>query len=48
MAGKISGVILAGGAGSRFNGMMKPKIVIDGETIISRIIICQSGIFSMK
>ena len=38
MAGKISGVILAGGAGSRFNGRLKPKIVIDGESIISRII----------
>jgi molybdenum cofactor guanylyltransferase len=38
MAGKISGTILAGGAGSRFNGLMKPKIVIDGQTIISRII----------
>ena len=38
MAGKISGVILAGGAGSRFNGMLKPRIVIDGESIISRII----------
>jgi molybdenum cofactor guanylyltransferase len=38
MAGKISGVILAGGAGSRFNGRLKPKIVIAGESMISRII----------
>jgi molybdopterin-guanine dinucleotide biosynthesis protein A len=38
MSVKISGTILAGGAGCRFEGRLKPKIVIDGETIISRII----------
>jgi molybdenum cofactor guanylyltransferase len=38
MVHNISGVILAGGANKRFNGMTKAKIVIDGKTIISRII----------
>jgi molybdopterin-guanine dinucleotide biosynthesis protein A len=42
---KISGAILAGGAGSRFNGLMKPKIVIDGVTIISRMLSAMTGIF---
>jgi molybdenum cofactor guanylyltransferase len=45
MAGKISGAVLAGGAGSRFNGRIKPKIVIDGEIIISRIISVIRNIF---
>jgi len=34
----ISGVILAGGANKRFGGMTKANYVIDGVTIISRII----------
>ncbi len=34
----ISGVILAGGAGKRFNGTTKATIVVDGKTIISRIL----------
>jgi molybdopterin-guanine dinucleotide biosynthesis protein A len=34
----IAGVILAGGASRRFNGMIKSKIVIEEKTIISRII----------
>jgi len=38
MISKISGTILSGGAGRRFNGRSKAKIVIDGETIISRMI----------
>lgn len=45
MDGKISGIILAGGAGSRFNGRMKPRIIIEGETIISRIISVIRDIF---
>ena len=45
MNGKISGAILAGGAASRFNGRMKSKIIIDGETIISRIISVIRDIF---
>ena len=45
MTGKISGAILAGGAGSRFSGRMKPKIVVDGETIISRILTVIKDIF---
>jgi len=38
MIKNISGVVLAGGASSRFNGIIKSKIVIDGRTIIARII----------
>jgi molybdenum cofactor guanylyltransferase len=34
----ISGVILAGGANKRFGGITKSNIIINGETIISRII----------
>jgi molybdopterin-guanine dinucleotide biosynthesis protein A len=34
----ISGVILAGGANKRFNGVTKAMVVIDGKTIISRAI----------
>ncbi len=45
MVSNISGVILAGGAGKRFNGIIKPRILIDGKTIISRIIDTISEIF---
>ena len=38
MVSNISGVILAGGASKRFNGIIKTRILIDGKTIISRII----------
>jgi molybdopterin-guanine dinucleotide biosynthesis protein A len=38
MRKNISAAILAGGRGKRFNGINKSKIVIDGKTIISRII----------
>lgn len=38
MKRNISAVILAGGASSRFNGMLKPKIIIDGKMIITRIL----------
>lgn len=34
----ISGVILAGGANKRFNGVTKAMVVIDSKTIISRAI----------
>ena len=37
MVHNISGIILAGGANRRFNGMTKSNIIIDGKTIISRI-----------
>jgi len=37
MHSNISGVILAGGASKRFNGITKANIVIGGKTIISRI-----------
>jgi molybdopterin-guanine dinucleotide biosynthesis protein A len=43
---KISGVVLAGGANKRFGGHSKSQIVINGETIISRIIGTISSIFS--
>jgi molybdopterin-guanine dinucleotide biosynthesis protein A len=38
MIQNITGVILAGGASSRFNGIVKSKIIIEGKPIISRII----------
>lgn len=38
MINKISGTILAGGAGRRFNCRTKTKIVIDGMTIIARML----------
>ena len=45
MIHNISGVILAGGANKRFDGMTKANIVIDGKTIISRIIDTIKDIF---
>ena len=45
MANRISGVILAGGANKRFGGITKANVVIDGETIISRIISTISDLF---
>lgn len=42
---RISGVILAGGANKRFDGMTKANIVIDGKTIMSRIIDTIKDIF---
>jgi molybdenum cofactor guanylyltransferase len=38
MAGKISGVILAGGSSKRFGGITKANVLIGGKTIISRMI----------
>jgi molybdopterin-guanine dinucleotide biosynthesis protein A len=46
--GAIAGVVLAGGEGKRFNGIIKAKIIIDGETIISRIINIFDSIFEEK
>jgi|WetSurMetagenome_2_1015567.scaffolds.fasta_scaffold00593_3 molybdenum cofactor guanylyltransferase len=46
MTENISGVILAGGAGKRFNGTIKSKIIIDGKSIISRIIEVFEQVFS--
>jgi molybdopterin-guanine dinucleotide biosynthesis protein A len=37
MAGNLSGVILAGGAGKRFDGITKANLVIGGKSLISRI-----------
>ena len=45
MIHNISGVILAGGANKRFDGITKANIVIDGKTIISRIIDTIKDIF---
>ncbi len=45
MDGRISGVILAGGAGKRFKGLIKPKIVVDGTSIISRILSVIADLF---
>lgn len=42
----ISGVILAGGANKRFGGITKSKIVINGESIISRIINSINDLFN--
>jgi molybdopterin-guanine dinucleotide biosynthesis protein A len=41
----LTAVILAGGASTRFNGRIKAKIVIDGKTIISRILDTLGEIF---
>jgi molybdopterin-guanine dinucleotide biosynthesis protein A len=46
MTGNISGVILAGGAGKRFNGTIKAKLIIDGKSIISRIFEVFEQVFS--
>ena len=45
MANRISGAILAGGSNKRFGGINKSNVVIDGETIISRIISTISDLF---
>jgi molybdopterin-guanine dinucleotide biosynthesis protein A len=45
MVNNVSGVILAGGANKRFNGIIKAKIVMSGKTIISRIIETLNDIF---
>ena len=45
MANRISGAILAGGSNKRFGGITKANVVIDGETIISRIISTISDFF---
>jgi molybdopterin-guanine dinucleotide biosynthesis protein A len=46
MVGNISGVILAGGANKRFNGITKANIDFMGKTLIARIIDAISPIFS--
>ena len=45
MAKRISGVILVGGSNKRFGGKTKANVVINGETIISRIISTISDLF---
>lgn len=46
MAPVTTGVILAGGKNSRFGGISKANVIVEGETIISRIIKVFSGLFS--
>jgi len=46
MESRISGVILAGGASRRFGGITKSNIIVDGETIISRIISTIDNLFN--
>ncbi len=46
MEDNIAGVVLAGGANKRFNGQIKSKVIIDGRSIISRIIDTIGKIFS--
>lgn len=48
MAIRISGVILAGGAGKRYGGIIKSNLVVEGETIISRILSVINDIFEEK
>jgi molybdopterin-guanine dinucleotide biosynthesis protein A len=45
MVHNISGVVLSGGVSKRFNGIIRAKIVIDGKTIISRIVETIDDIF---
>jgi molybdopterin-guanine dinucleotide biosynthesis protein A len=45
MINNISGVILAGGVSRRFKGVTKSNIIINGKTIISRIVDTLSDIF---
>ena len=45
MINNVSGVILAGGTGKRFNGVVKSKISIGGKSIISRIIDTMDSLF---
>jgi molybdopterin-guanine dinucleotide biosynthesis protein A len=45
MANRISAVILAGGSNKRFGGITKANVVIDGKTIISRMISTISDLF---
>ncbi|HUX58814.1 MAG TPA: molybdenum cofactor guanylyltransferase [Bacteroidales bacterium] len=45
MVKNISGVVLAGGANKRFNGITKANIVFNGRTIISRILDTIGNVF---
>ncbi len=46
MRTNISAAILAGGPGSRMKGLVKPKIILDGKTILDRSLIVLKNIFS--
>jgi molybdenum cofactor guanylyltransferase len=43
---KITAAILAGGPASRMNGVIKPKIILDGKTILERSLSVLKNIFS--
>jgi molybdenum cofactor guanylyltransferase len=45
MIKNISGIILAGGAGTRFNGEIKSRIIFHGKSILTRIIEVYEQIF---
>jgi molybdopterin-guanine dinucleotide biosynthesis protein A len=45
MTDNISGVILAGGANTRFEGKMKPNLIIGGHSIIERMSVILKDIF---
>jgi molybdenum cofactor guanylyltransferase len=45
MKTRISGVILAGGENKRFGGITKSNILIDGDTIISRMLLVINDFF---
>lgn len=46
MERKISGAILAGGGNRRFNGIVKSNILVEGKTIVSRLIEVMDDFFS--
>jgi molybdenum cofactor guanylyltransferase len=48
MKTRISGVILTGGISSRFGGINKSKLFIEGSTIISRMLLIINDIFDEK
>lgn len=43
---KITAAILAGGPASRMKGVIKPKIILDGKTILERSLFVLKNIFS--
>jgi molybdenum cofactor guanylyltransferase len=45
MSSNITGAILAGGTGTRFGGRLKPRISIEGQEIISRLLAVVSDFF---
>jgi molybdenum cofactor guanylyltransferase len=48
MKGSFSCAIIAGGSGSRFGGSVKSKLIVQGQTIMSRILSIVDDIFEEK